>query len=245
MSYRTEDQVRNEAANWIKNINVKLEGESHSKGVTKVLMNPPFERAYGCMTIVKNVLDSVPVGTMCAFIMPDKKLEVDMTDKIYGNKVLINHRLTMIIKLPENIFSGTTTSVFVFEAGKPQNKQNIIGYYIEEDGLETVKNQGRQDVKDRWSTIEEYWINAIHDGNDHMYGTRQIINPAEHLSYQLPEKPYKISEDDFIKTLMDFEMFKRKIDVRDFQNRLIKKVLYNSSITTSEEGIMIEMKGEE
>ena len=30
-----------------------------SKPITKVLMNPPYENKYGCMTIVENVLDSV------------------------------------------------------------------------------------------------------------------------------------------------------------------------------------------
>ena len=36
------------------------------RNITKVLMNPPYERKYGCMKIVKNVLDSVPKGTPCA-----------------------------------------------------------------------------------------------------------------------------------------------------------------------------------
>ena len=115
------DSRKEDAATWIRNISVKLDGESQTKSVTKVLMNPPFERAYGCMTIVKNVLDNVPIGTQCAFILPDKKLEKDLTDKKYGNKVLKDHRLTTIVKLPEKIFTGVTASVFVFEAGKPQN----------------------------------------------------------------------------------------------------------------------------
>ena len=105
------DTRKEEASKWIKDINVKLDGESQNKGVTKVLMNPPFERAYGCMTIVKNVLDNVPIGTKCAFILPDKKLEKDLTDKKYGNKVLKNHSLKTIVKLPENIFTGVTTSI--------------------------------------------------------------------------------------------------------------------------------------
>lgn len=75
---------------------------------------------------------------MCIYL-PDKKLEKDLKDKKYGNKVLKEHKVTTIIKLPENLFTGVTTSIFVFEAHKPQNGQNIIGYYIEEDGLETVK----------------------------------------------------------------------------------------------------------
>lgn len=149
------DTRTDEACKWIK-----------GKNITKVLMNPPYERKYGCLNIVENVLKSVPAGTKCAFILPDKKLEKDGADKKYGNKILKSNTLTTIIKLPENLFFGVgvTTSIFVFEAGKPQNGRNIIGYYIEEDGLETVKNQGRQDIKDRWQEKEDYWIAAIRDG---------------------------------------------------------------------------------
>ncbi len=150
-----------------------------SNNITKVLMNPPFERKYGCMQIVKNVLDSVPSGTKCAFILPDKKLEKDG-----GKKLLKDHTLTHIIKLPENLFFGVgiTTSIFVFESGIAQGTRNIKGYYIEEDGLETVKNKGRQDIKNKWEDIENYWIKAIQDDNDYKYNTRQLINPKEHLS---------------------------------------------------------------
>jgi len=237
------DTRKEDAIKWIKKISVKLDGESQSKGVTKVLMNPPFERTYGCMTIVKNVLDSVPVGTKCAFILPDKKLEKDLTDKKYGNKVLKDHMLCTIIKLPENIFSGVTTSIFVFEAGKPQNKQNIIGYYIEEDGLETVKNQGRQDIKNKWSAIEDYWIQAIHDGLDSQHGTRQIINPAEHLSYQMPEKPFEVFEEDFIKTMLDYEMYVQGIDSKEFNDKLLQRVLYSSTVSESENVTTLVLKG--
>lgn len=209
-----------EAADWIK-----------SKGITKVLMNPPFERKYGCLNIVKNVLDSVPKGTKCAFILPDKKLEKDMTDKKYGNKILKTHTLTTIIKLPENLFfgQGITTSIFIFTAGIKQNGRDIIGYYIEEDGLETVKNQGRQDVKNRWQEKEDYWIRAIQNGEDYLYHTRQIIHPNEHLSYQMPEKPFEIYEEDFIKTIMDYELFKQGIDVKEFGNNLLQRILYSSN----------------
>lgn len=225
-----------EACEWIK-----------KKGITKVLMNPPYERKYGCMKIVQNVLESVPVGTKCAFILPDKKLEKDLVDKKYGNKILKKHTLTHIIKLPENLFFGisTPTSIFVIEAGKPQKGRNIIGYYIEDDGLETVKNQGRQDIKNRWQEIENYWINAIHDGVENRFNTRQIINPSEHLSYQMPEKPFEIYEEDFIKTMMDYEMFQRGIDVKDFNDKLIDKVLYASSVTECDGKINIAIDKEE
>lgn len=205
-------------------------------------MNPPYERKYGCLKIVENVLKSVPVGTKCAFILPDKKLEKDGADKKYGNKLLKSNTLTTIVKLPENLFFGVgvTTSIFVFEAGKPQNGRNVIGYYIEEDGLETVKNQGRQDIKDRWQEKEDYWITSIRDSEDALHGTRQIINPLEHLSYQMPTAPFEIFEEDFIKTMMDYEMFQRGIDVKDFNEKVMKSVLYNSAIKENDDAVVIE-----
>lgn len=230
------DTRTDEACEWIK-----------SKKITKVLMNPPYERKYGCLKIVENVLKSVPIGTKCAFILPDKKLEKDYVDKVYGNKLLKTNTLTTIVKLPENLFFGVgvTTSIFVFDAGKPQNGRNIIGYYIEEDGLETVKNQGRQDVKDCWQEKEDYWITAIRDGEEPLYNTRQVIDPKEHLSYQMPTVPFEIFEEDFVKTMMDYEMFLRGIDVKDFNEKVMKSVLYGSTISETNDAIIIECSKEE
>ena len=223
------DSRTQEACNWIK-----------SKSITKVLMNPPFESKYGCLTIVENVLKSVPRNTKCAFILPDKKLE---KDKI-GRKLLKHSTLEKIIKLPEKVFSeGVTTSIFVFLAGVPQNDKEIFACYIEEDGLETVKNQGRQDIKDRWQSIEDRWVDIIRkqSGDD----TVQWIKPSKNLSYQMPEKPFEIFEEDFTKTMMDYLMFKQGIDVKEFSESLIKNVMYNSEISSKENDITIVLKGKE
>ena len=238
------DSRKEDAAKWIREISVKLDGEVQSKGVTKVLMNPPFERTYGCMKIVKNILDNVPIGTECAFILPDKKLEKDMADKKYGNKLLKDHTLTTIVKLPENLFfgQGVTTSIFIFIAKQEQEGRDIVGYYIEEDGLETVKNQGRQDVKNRWQKKEDYWIKAIQNGEDNQYQTRQIIHPNEHLSYQMPEKPFEIFEEDFIKTMMDYELYERGIDAKEFADKVLERVLYSSQISRINDETILTIK---
>ena len=207
------------------------------KKVTKVLMNPPFQRKYGCLKIVENVLDNVPQHTICAFILPDKKLEKDKSDLI-----LKHHQLQKIIKLPEKVFSeGITTSVFVFEAGIPQNGKEIFGCYIEDDGLETVKNKGRHDIKDRWQEIEDKFVDIIHkqSGDDSI----QWINPSEHLSYQMPEKEFEISEEDFTKTMMDYLMYKNEIDVKEFSDRLLSKVMYSSDVMMNNNDVTITIKG--
>lgn len=217
-----------EACEWIK-----------SKKITKVLMNPPFETKYGCLTIVDNVLKNVPQNTKCAFILPDKKLEKDSR----GKKLLKHGTLEKIIKLPEKVFSeGVTTSIFIFTAGIPQNNKEIFACYIEDDGLETVKNQGRQDIKDKWQDIEDFWIDIIHKQSGHE--TIQWVKPSEHLSYQMPEVPFEIYEEDFTKTMMDYLMFKDGIDVKEFNESLIKKVLYNSEIKQEKGDVVITLKGE-
>lgn len=226
------DMRTDSACEWIK-----------SKPITKVLMNPPYENKYGCMTIVENVLDSVKAGTDCAFILPDKKLE--KASKAQIKRILENHTLTKIIKLPKPLFFGVgvTTSIFVFKTGEAQGDKNIIGYYIEDDGLETVKNEGRQDIKHKWSKIEDYWISAIRDGEDSKYHTKQIINPSEHLSYQMPEKPFEISEEDFKKTAMDYVCFKNGIDTKEFGEKLLNAALYGSEITSDDTVVNIKIGG--
>ena len=221
------DSRTQEACDWIK-----------SKSITKVLMNPPFESKYGCLTIVDNVLKSVPKGTACAFILPDKKLEKDSR----GPKLLKHSTLKKIIKLPEKVFSeGVTTSIFIFQAGVPHGTKDIFACYIEDDGLETVKNQGRQDIRDKWQAIEDEWIDLIRkqSGQD----TIQWIKPSEHLSYQMPEKAFEIFEEDFIKTMMDYLMFKQGIDVKEFSDTLVKKVMYDSEISSKECDVTITLKG--
>ena len=197
-----------------------------SKNVTKVLMNPPFESKYKCLDIVQNVLEHVTPNTLCAFIMPDKKLEKDRK----GKKILKKHTLLKIIKLPEKVFdAGVTTSVFIFQAQKPQNDKEIFACYIEDDGLETVKNQGRQDIRDRWQAFEDQWVEIIEkqSGND----TIQWLKPSEHLSYQMPEKPFEIYEEDFVKTMMDYEMFNQGIDAKEFNEQLLQQILYSSEVS--------------
>lgn len=204
-----------DACEWIK-----------SKPITKVLMNPPYEKKYGCMKIVENVLDSVKPGTDCAFILPDKKLEKE--SKV-SRRILSNHRLTKIIKLPEPLFFGIgiTTSIFVFKTGVPQSGKSIFGCYMEDDGLETVKNQGRHDVRNKWQANEDYWIDCVEKLRDEKFHTGQWIDPNKHLSYQMPEKPFEITEEDFRKTALDYLCFKKGIDTKEFGERILNVALYS------------------
>lgn len=209
------DTREEQACKWIK-----------SKNISKVLMNPPFERKYGCKKIVENVLNNVPNGIKCAFILPDKKLEKDKMQNL-----LKKHTLNMIIKLPEKLFdAGITTSIFVFETGKSQGDKKIFACYMEDDGLERVKNQGRHDIKNKWSDIKNYWLEVVRTKVDSEFNTHQWLNPAENLSYQKPQKEFEIYEEDFKKTIIDFIMFEEGVNVKEFNEKLLKNILYKSEL---------------
>ena len=211
---RQMDAQSKDAAAFIRNSNI-----------TKVLMNPPYERKYGCMRIVTNVLDNVPTGTKAAFILPNTKL-----DKDGGKKLLKNHTLETIVRLPSKTFInvGVETAIFIFTAGIPHPKHKLVeGFYIEEDGLETVKNQGRHDINGLWENdYEDYWATAITNHNDKRYGTYIQIDPSERLSYPDPEVPFELNMEDFMKVAMDYHMFETGTDIDGLKDTIVFNNLY-------------------
>ena len=69
--------------------------------------------------------------------------------------------------------------------------------------------------------------------------TCQWINPQEHLSYQVPQKPFEIFEEDFRKTALDYLMFQKKMDAKLFSEDLLNKVLYSSKVMSNADNITI------
>ena len=227
------DSRDKEVCDWIK-----------SKNITKVLMNPPYEKKYGVMGIVENVLNNVSEGAMCAFLLPDNKLEISRKTV---ERWLKKHSLLKIIKLPDNTFTGKASvnvSIFIFKAHEPQKEKEIFACWIKEDGLETVKNKGRQDIKGKWKNeLEDYWYNIIYkqSGNE----TCQWLKPSENLSYKMPETPFEISENDFRKVVLDYMLFERGIDKKEFEKTILEKVLYESDIIVEDKTIKITLKDKE
>ena len=222
------DSTSQEACDWIK-----------EKKITKVLMNPPYERKCHPEIIIKNVLDNIEPHSIAAFLLPDKKLE--KFSKTWRKDILKKHRLIKIIKLPEKTFDeGVTVSIFIFEAGIPQNSQEIFTCYIKDDGLERVKNQGRQDIKNKWHSIENAWVDIIkkQSGDDSI----KWIKPSEFLSYQKDQVPFSVTEEDFVKTMTDYLLFKEEIDVKELTNSISNKIVYHSELSKDDSNIKVNIK---
>ena len=222
------DSRDKEVCEWIK-----------SKNITKVLMNPPYENKYGVYEIVENVLNNVCENAMCAFLLPDNKLEVGRKK---AERWLKKHSLLKIIKLPD-IFAGkasSSVSIFIFKAHEPQRDKKIFACHIKEDGLETVKNKGRQDTKGKWrEELAPYWLDVIYKTSGDK--SCQWLDPKEHLSYQMPQVPFEITQKDFKKVVLDFMLFEKGIDKKDFEKVMLESVLYDSQIKFENSKISIEL----
>lgn len=216
------------------------------KGITKVLMNPPFETRAGCVDIVLNVLNSVPKGALCGFILPDKKLEKKVKTKV--ERMLRRHTLQKIIKLPEETFpQNVSTSIFIFKAGFPQNDANVFACRIEKDGLVTVKNQGRQDLHNKWHDIEEHWVDVIRRQSSDIAsdGIKWIKPSPECISYPIDEKQVVLRESDFAKTVLDYLMFEEGVDADELGKEFLERVMYSGVVDNSDAGIIIKPENNE
>lgn len=164
-----------------------IEGDSSServkhwiqgRGISRVIMNPPYENTHGCLRIVRNVLESVPAGTVCAFILPSHKLDM-ATDK-FKNWLLQNNQITQILAFPLEMFwrLRIQTSVFYITAGTPQGDQQIRVHAMIDDGLVTVPRKGRYDTDKLWETqYRQHWLDVIAGREDDKTTTYQ--NPTE------------------------------------------------------------------
>ena len=240
-----DDTKSPEAAKWMHDINWTDTGNLKKYHVTKILMNPPYERKYKPVDILNNVFDNMPKGIDVAILLPDHKLEKESKRKV--QKMLTNNRLLKIIKLPEETFSeGVSVSIFILRTGETTEGKEIFTCEIKKDGLETVKNQGRQDIKNRWPGIEDFWVKTIERQDTNADESCQWITPdlknMENLSYPVPQKAFEISDEDFMKTLMDYEMFKQGVDSKTLQDKLVHQVLYNSSIDDDGADVTIKLK---
>lgn len=68
------------------------------------------------------------------------------------------------------------------------------------------------------------------------------LPPPDQLSYQVPRAPFEISEADFRKVLLDYEMFYGGLDVKNLGAKLIDKILYSSSTSENDDTINIVIK---
>lgn len=166
-----------------------------------LLLNPPYETKNGCMKIVKSALDNAPKGARVAIILPDNKL-----DKQRGHKLLKDHTLTTIVKLPPEIFDAfVDTSLFFFTPHTPQGDTKVQAFAINDDGYQRIKKHGRININNKWANdYEGYWVNAVKSNTDQRFGTHRVVDPAVRLSYPSKERETVVTQDDYMRAAVNY-----------------------------------------
>lgn len=178
-------------SNWVK-----------ANEITKVIANPPYEKTFA-IDILENVLSSVKDGCRIVWLMPNTKL-----DKKHKSKRILEANTLNDIILLGDIFPKTGTgdvSLFIFTKGVPQNNKKIRCWHID-DGFETVKNQGYQDVKGNWEKIKQVFLEKYKNNK-----FDKEISPDNSLSYQHDVNLHRINSNDINITLMQYQLFKEGI----------------------------------
>lgn len=110
---------------------------------------------------------------------------------------------------------------------------------MESDGLGTVKNKGRHDIYGKWASIEKHWVDVVLKQSGDI--SCQWLKPDEHLSYQVPQKPFEIFEEDFKKTALDYLMFQNGIDTKEFKEKLLDAAMYSSDIESDKKSVTLKI----
>ena len=90
--------------------------------------------------------------------------------------------------------------------------------------------------------LENKWVNIIKKQS----GDESIkwIRPSDCLSYQKDDVPFEVNEEDYIKTMLDYLMFKEEIDVKALKESIANKVIYVSNLSAELEANSIAINVE-
>lgn len=218
----------------------KEHGSLQSKKITKSLLNPPYKKkepVYKQLEFIEKACDLLEVNGKCAAIIQmscvtDLKKETLVVKK----RILNKHTLEAVISMPNELFHPTAvvTCIAIFSAHVPHNdKKNTWFGFLKDDGFEKKKNQGRVDSLNKWGSIKENILD-LYINRKEIEG----ISIQKSVSYNdewcaeayLKTNFYKITEDDFLKTIKNFVTFKfstnklEEITKKSFSNEIYKDI---------------------
>ena len=208
---------------WIKNANADV-----------VLMNPPYNASKNQVTekfaatwgktstdpskgffFVNFVADKVGKGRLLTLLPMACAIQTDGVIGGFKKKMLEKHTLDAVFSFPGEMFypgASVVACCMVFDLGKPHkaDKETFFGYY-RNDGFEKRKGVGRIDVKNKWETIENEWLD-LYNHRMAVVGetiTRHVEANEEWCAEAYMETDYStLCAEDFNKKMKEYIAFK-------------------------------------
>lgn len=194
--------------------------EIKSKGITKVLINPPYSQAktkelhyLSEINFIKESLDMINHGgKLCAIVPQSTMVGKRKEDKLKKKEILENHTLETVLTLNTETFYGVGVNpcIVVFTAGEPHpnNKRvNFVDY--SDDGYVVRKHIGLVGDGTEKSK-KEHLLNVLNDYED--ADTSFIVKSSItwedewlHSFYYFNDTPPELN--DFEQTMADYLTF--------------------------------------
>ena len=182
------------------------------------IINPPYSQkgpGLSELDFIENLLDTLEIGGKAVVIVPmSVAIDCKKNKLTIRKRILKNHTLDAVMSMPDELFYPTSvnTCIMVFTAGIPHNskKKTWFGYW-KNDGFVKTKTEGRIDKYNRWDDIYEQWINDFINQEEKPGQCVRACVTAENewCAEAYLETDYsQLTEDDFKKQLMNYEIFK-------------------------------------
>lgn len=194
---------------------------------TKCIINPPYGLGKGLteLDFMLNALNNMEVGGKLAAIVPlSTAIDCKKNKLAIRKRILKNHTLNAVMSMPDELFYPTSvnTCIMVFTAGIPHNgkKKTWFGYW-KNDGFVKTKTEGRIDKYNRWDDIYEQWISDFINQEEKPGQCVRACVTAEDewCAEAYLETDYsQLTENDFKKQLMNYEIFKLANNEEDEDN---------------------------
>ena len=198
-----------------------------------VLMNPPYNASKNQvpekyantwgktstdpskgLCFVEFVADKVGKGRLLTLLPMACAIQTDGVIGGFKQKMLEKHSLDAVFSFPAEMFYPGASAVaccMVFDLGRPhkKDKETFFGYF-KDDGFEKRKGVGRVDVKNRWESIENEWLN-LYNHRITMAGksvNRHVEANEEWCAEAYMETDYStLCDEDFIRKMRDYAAF--------------------------------------
>lgn len=193
--------------------NQEIKEQMKSKNINVGLINPPYAQKDCELKFINNMLDMLVVGGIGVAIVP---LSSAIGTKFLSEResLMSKHTLKAVLTMPDDLFyptASTNTCIMVWEAGNPHNSDNNTFFgYFKDDGFVKKKKLGRIDYFNKWDTIKRNWLELYrnNDVKDGISARKKVTFEDEWLAEAYMKTDYsKISEDDFVATLIDYASF--------------------------------------
>ncbi len=152
-------------------------------------------------------------------------------DGTIRNRILTKHTLKAVINMPKELFqpnASTHTAIAIFETHLPHSNAEVVFYDLKDDGFVLSKNKGRTDVYNKWNEIKINLLDKIENPKQYEDNIslvcKAIVQGDEWILQAHQKTDYSnISDDDFVKSIKEYIIFKTKLDL-DILDILDKKI---------------------